>query len=907
MGEVFRARDVRLDRDVAIKILPAAFAHDVDRLARFMREAKTLASLNHPHVAGVHGLEEGDGTAALVMELVEGEDLSQRVARGAIPIDEALPIAKQIAEALEAAHEQGIIHRDLKPANIKVRADGTVKVLDFGLAKLSETAGNRQLAASGSASMSPTLTSPALMTGAGIILGTAAYMAPEQARGRAVDRRADIWAFGAVLYEMLTGTRPFEAEDVSATLAYVITRDPDWTALPAATPAVLRKLLRRCLEKDPRKRLQSIGDARFDLEEALSGGVDVVASPRIVEATPVRRARSGWPWIAATITACVVAAVATLLAYRATRPIEHPLIRLSDQLEAGISLQGVQGPAVAASPDGSRIAYVTSDAAQVTHLSIRSLNEGRSTALSGTDGADAPFFSPDGRWIAFFTRQGVIKKISVDGGAAVTITQVNDGLRGGGFWADEGTIFFSGLRTPILRVPAAGGTPTPVTRLEARSGPTEPSHRGGQLLPGGDALLFEATKDRNFWEDATIEVQSLETGQRKTLVRGGYFGRYVPGADRSVGHLVYVHGDTLFAAPMDASRLELTGAAVPILQGDLARRSTNGIAHFAVTSSGTMVYVSGGQESYESLYWQDAAGAIEVLRAPPSLTYDTPRMSPDGSRIVAKVFDVSGNISLGVYEWAENRMTRLAIADPVSAPVAWTPDGKHLVVKLNAAGPAGAGLYWMRADGAGEPQVIVSGAAVGAARFTPDGTRLVYPAALPGSEPGLWMTSLDLTDPEHPKAQQPVLFLASKTPVREPTFSPDGRWIAYTSTESGESEVVVQPFPGPGGKWQVSAGGGSLPVWSRQSRELLYEKRRTVMAVSYSVNGDSFSVGQPHAWSSSPIRTPSSRPPDFDLSPDGKRLLSTMPASAASGVDQTPGVTFLFNFADELRRKTRPH
>ena len=877
MGTVYRARDTKLNREVALKVLLPDVANDPERLARFRREAQVLASLNHPHIGAIHGLEESNGTIALVMELVEGEDLSARIARGAIPLDEALPIARQIAEALEAAHEQGIVHRDLKPANIKVRPDGTVKVLDFGLAKaLDEPKGSspRDL------ENSPTITSPA-MTQAGVILGTAAYMAPEQAKGKAVDKRADIWAFGCVLYEMLTGTRPFKGDSLAETLAAIITEQPDVDQAPQA----VRRLLRKCFEKDPRRRLRDLGDA-WELLEA-------PAAPAV--STPATPGKTRWAWIAAMAVVTAIAIGSAIVAYRATRPVDRPLVRLSDQLETRLTVDGSMGSAVAIAADGSRVAYVTVDDAQVTHLATRRLDESKATPLSNTDGGDAPFFSPDGRWIGFFTSTA-LKKVSVDGGAAIVICTIPGGVRGGGFWAEDGTILFAGTSTPVLRVSSDGGTPVPITQLDSENDGA--SHRAAQLLPGRDAILFEAATNRRMWEDATIEVQSIESGQRKILVKGGYYGRYVPGRNASIGHLIYMHGDTLFAAPMNSARLELTGAAVPILQ-DVARRNGNGIAHLAIAASGTLVYVSGAQGSLDSLHWQDAAGNVEVMAAPPGRRV-TPRLSPDGSRI-AILTDLAAGV-LSVFEVATNRLTATATGlSRAPLNLAWAPDGQHLAAQFTDATP-GMGIYWVRADGAGEPQLLVPGGSLNPSSISRDGTRLIFSRSFRSADPGLWTVRLDLADPDHPKAQPPEAFLRTTLPVESAAFSPDGRWIAYSSGESGlPSEVVVRPFPGPGGKWQVSAGGGTQPRWSADGRHLLYLKGRSVMAVSYTAKGDSFQASQSRAWSPAALRSPSITPPDFDLSADGRRIVAVMPASPVG--DQPPGVTFLFNFADELQRK----
>jgi Protein kinase domain len=537
MGEVYRARDTKLDRSVALKILPQSFAQDAKRLARFEREAKTLASLSHPNIAIIHGFEEADGIKALVMELVEGPTLADRIAQGPIPVDEALPIAKQIAEALEAAHEQGTVHRDLKPANVIVRPDGTVKVLDFGLAKAIAGEAGTDLA------NSPTVT--ALATRAGVLLGTAAYMSPEQARGKAVDKRTDIWAFGCVLYEMLTGTCAFAADDVSGTLAHVPMKELEWEALPASTPASIRHLIQRCLQKDPERRLRDIGDAGFQIEDAQNAAPSGAATARR------RKSQERVSWMAAML--IVVVGMTTLNFRRAPAPQGSPAVaRLTVVLPAGDRLGSLNNAAVALSPGGTQLAYVgVKDSHQ--QLYFRSLDGVDSKAISGTEGATSPFFSPDGQWIGFFAL-GKLKKVSVAGGAVEILCDApsRDGF--GGSWGPDNSIYFApGGGAGLWKVSASGGIPTEVTGLDRSYG--EISHRWPQVLPGGKALLFTVWMGPGF-DEHRIDVQALQTGKRRVLVRGGTTGRYV-----ASGHLVYARADALMAVRMDLDRLETVSDA----------------------------------------------------------------------------------------------------------------------------------------------------------------------------------------------------------------------------------------------------------------------------------------------------------------------------------------------------------
>ena len=556
MGEVYRARDTKLNRDVALKVLPDLFASDADRLARFNREAQTLASLNHPNIAHIHGLEESGGVRALVMELVEGDDLSQRIARGPIPVDEALPIAKQIAEALEAAHEQGVIHRDLKPANIKVRSDGAVKVLDFGLAKLADAEAATR-SGRGDSAPPPTITSPAMMTGLGVILGTAAYMSPEQARGNVADKRADIWAFGVVLFEMLTGDRAFTGETISDTLASVLKTEPNWRALPADLPPRLRGLLRWCLNKDLKRRLRDIGDARAQIEDLVVGASEETGAVAVAVAVPVWRRVLPWAF-----TGVFAAGLAAMLLWGVPgqKPSPVALMRMSAELGADVSLAlGALDP-ISLSPNGTVMAFVGQEkAGGKVQLYVRRLNESQATVLSGTDGAHSPFFSPDGQWIAFFA-DGKLRKIAVSGGATVTLCDAP--VPRGGDWGDDGNIVLLPARTgSLMRCSSTipGGTQEPVGTLAEGEG----TQRWPQVLLGGRAVFFTASSgDVSGYNDANLVVQRLPDGAREVVQKGGFHGRYL-----SSGHLAFIHDGTLFAAPFDLEELRVTGPLVPVLEG----------------------------------------------------------------------------------------------------------------------------------------------------------------------------------------------------------------------------------------------------------------------------------------------------------------------------------------------------
>ena len=867
MGEVYRARDTKLDRDVAIKILPAAFASDADRMARFRREAQILASLNHPNIAHIYGVEE----RALVMELVEGETL-----KGPLPLETALNYAKQIADALEAAHEKGITHRDLKPANIMITPAGVVKVLDFGLAAVAQDP------ASGGTdpSNSPTLTMRA--TQVGMIMGTAAYMSPEQAAGKPVDKRADIWAFGVVLFELLTGRQLFgEGETISHTLADVLRAPIDFDNLPRETPKAIRDLLRRCLDRDVKNRLRDVGEARVAIASASK------EQPDAVETAPVPTVRV-LPWAVGAVTMTMIALALGFGYYRATRPIEHPLMRMSVDLGQD-AVAGIRAT-VAISPDGTRIVYPVRGTAGEQQLATRLLDQMTATPLPGTTNAADPFFSPDGQWIGFFA-DGKLKKISVLGGAAVTLCDAQ-GLRGGS-WNDDGNIIAAlGAASGLSRVSADGGVPQPLTKLAEG----EATHRWPQVLPDGSAVLFTASQNTTGrFDDANIKLLSLKTGEIKTLVKGGNLGRYLPTGARS-GYLIYIHEGTLLAASFDLAKLELRGPAVPVLE-DMYGDAFGGSGQLTFSRTGTFVYRSGkpSAQGYPVL-WLDSTGKAEPLIAVPGV-YAAPHFSPDGQRLLLVAQSAKGR-DVYVYDLLRGAMSRLTFTGGSSNPV-WTPDGKHVVYW------SGGSFWWIRADGAGEPQhLLESKNPLFANSFSPDGHRLAYYERTPETNANIWTLPLDLSDPEHPSPGKPELFL--RTPYNEgvATFSPDGRWLSYASDESGRLEVYVRPFPGPGGKWQISTAGATYSFWSRDGRELFYRTAdNRIMLVDYAVKGDSFTAGKPRVWSVTQVRPTPEGSPALDLAPDGKRFAILPDSDAAQAQTGSVHVMFLLNFFDELRRR----
>ncbi len=887
MGEVYRARDTKLERDVAIKILPELLAADPERIARFAREAKILASLNHPHIAAIYGFEEASGIRALVMELVEGPTLADRITQGPIPIDHALPIAAQIADALEAAHEQGIIHRDLKPANIKVRPDGTVKVLDFGLAKAMEPGG----ASSAHAMNSPTISMQA--TEPGIILGTAAYMSPEQARGGALDRRADIWAFGVVLYEMLTGRRLFDGATVSDTLAAVLRQDIDWKALPAQTTPSTRRLLRRCLERDPKQRLRDIGDARLEIDDLLSGRAEPTTTVAPISAA-VPMWRRALPWAVAIGALSVAAAVLALWAPWRTAPPAAP-VRLEVTIGVDASLVNLSA-SLAAAPDGSLLAFAAQSSQGTPQLYLRRLGELRAVPLAGTANARNPFFSPDGQWIGFFA-EGKLKKIAVTGGAAVTLCDAPSGR--GGTWAEDGSIVFqpSPTGSGLVRVSSAGGTPAPLTTRASG----DLTQRWPQVLPGGTAVLYTAHTSVTGFDDATIVVQPLPDGVPKVVRRGGFYGRYL----RS-GHLVYVHQGTLFAEPFDLARLEPTGQPVPVVEGisNFSGSGFGGIggeagsAQVAWTEAGTLVYVSGQSAGGEApIQWMDRAGKVSPLRATPA-NWGHPSLAPDGRRLAIDINN--GQTDVWVYEWARDTLTRVTFDAAADTTPVWTPDGRRIVFRSNR--DKSLSLYWQRADGTGDVQRLTeSQNSQYPASWHPSGTFLAFSETRPQTSNDLMILPIDGDEASGWKPGKPTVFLGTPFIEVEPMFSPDGRWIAYHSNESGRVEMYVRPFPGPGGKWLISTDGGAYPTWSRTRHEIFYASPdNRLMVASYAVEGDSFKADKPRVWSE---RRFSVRPRlrSFDLHPDGERFVLAAAPDNESAVKQDK-LVFIFNFFDELRR-----
>jgi serine/threonine-protein kinase len=882
MGEVYRARDTRLERTVAIKILPAGMAGDPEFRDRFDREARSIAALNHPHICTLHDVGHDQGADFLVMELVDGATLAERLREGPCSIPESLAIAKQIAEALEAAHEKGILHRDLKPANIKITSEGSVKVLDFGLAK----ALSSDPSASGvSLAQSPTLSR--LATAAGMIMGTAAYMSPEQARGKRVDRRSDVWAFGCVLYEMLTGKPAFDGETITDILGAIIHKEPDWQALPADTPPRLEELLRRCLQRDNKQRLRDMGDAQLELETARLAPVTSTSSVTS-EVTP--RARSRWrsvlPWMIATT--AIVGLVVAAFAWWQVASAPRPVTRLQVELTPRVPLSPLWGQAAVLSSDGRYVVYPAGSPSE-RRLYLRRLDQLESSPIAGTENGVAPFFSPDGLWIGFFANDA-LKKVALTGGAPLTLANVGPGR--GGTWGPNDTIVFSGnITSGLQRVSAAGGSPEVLTTPNEQ---TERSHRWPQFLPGRSVVLFTSQQVGKRWDEANIEVVDLATKTRKVVHYGGTYARYSPS-----GHLLFVRQSTLFAAAFDLNDLAMSSAPVPVVEGVGSQPASNGtgVALYDVSDDGTLAYLSGGPSNENTtLVWADRKGATTPLSIERA-NYVAPRLSPDGTRLAVFRVQAGGQSpDIWVFDVARGFTRRLTFAPAADVFPIWTPDGQR--VTYSSGSPTN--LYWIAADGSGEPQRLVQSSQIQrAGAWSPDGRTLVYSEQHPESNLDIWMLRLD-------GDRKPQVLLQTRASESEPDISPNGRWLAYQSDESGRFEVYVRPFRQGEGKWQISNGGGTLPRWTRDGRELIYrvQGERIMSAALKSVSGQIFQYDIPTEVLRDvfAIRGSAST---YDVAPDGKRFVVMQ--EPTTGVEGMTHVTLVLNWFDDLKAKLAPH
>jgi len=847
MGVVWLADDTRLGRQVALKMLPEELAADPDRLARFDREARVLASLNHPNIGAIHGLEEDKDIRFLVLELVPGDTLAERLSSGPMKLEECLGVARQIAEALQAAHGAGILHRDLKPANIKITPDGKVKVLDFGLAKELTSP-----AASSDLSLSPTIT--AASTQAGVIMGTAAYMSPEQARGQDVDQRTDVWAFGCLLFEMLTGRLAFGGPTVSDSLAAILEREPPVSELPQGTPTSVRRLVRRCLSKELDRRLCAIGDARIEIQEALEGTLDPEGTPGPETGThrPFR-VREILLGLAALIGLTLAAGLWILQPGQTRGPTTSRwVIPLAPGLQVAI---GGRSNPLAVSPQGTRIVYAA-DLRGNPQLYLRDLDSLETRILPGTEGARNPFFSPDGEWVGFFSGSRLMK-VSLQGGLPQTLCETPlDDL--GGSWSAAGFIVFAQYGSGLSQVSAEGGSPQAVTTLDYGLG--EVQHRWPQILPDGEHVLFTVASDKG----SRVSVVSLASGERRSVPGLVDVSRawYAPG-----GRLIYGQAGGLMAVGMNLDAVEAEGNSISVLEG-VASVPDLGNAYFAISESGTMVYVPGGASGETELVWVDRQGQ-EISAVQEKASYMHVRLSPDGGVATASVGSEVGPRRIMMYDL--DRGTRSVLAK-AGSNLTWNPDGREVFYSSNRSGSWN--IYRSSVDGSDAGTLILDKEReqwVGT--VSPDGTVLSFYEVNPQGGRDIWMLPLDGGEPEP--------FLATPFNERSPRFSPDGKWLAYVSNESGRDEVYVVPYPGRQGKRTISTEGGREPVWSHDGRELFYRQgdRMLVVAIDH---GPPFSAARPQVVFEGRYEVGVAGNPDWDISPDSQRFLMIQRGDASA-------------------------
>ena len=858
MGEVYRAKDSKLGRDVAIKVLPDEFAETEERLARFKREAKVLASLNHPNIAAIHGLEESKGTHYLVLELVPGDTLAERIQRGPIPVAEALPLFEQMAEGLEAAHQKGIVHRDLKPANAKITPEGKIKILDFGLAKALEP--------KRSSEPEQALTITHSSTAAGVILGTVAYMSPEQARGRAVDKRTDIWAFGCVLYEALTGHRVFQGETVSDTIAGILERTPAWERLPDGISPRLKEFLNRCLRKDPHRRYHDIADVRIELEEIRCEPV-----PSEESAAPPVSGR--WRWAsAAGFLGLALGAIASAAFFHSTlvpSATTTRTARFSIELPMGESLPIANGSSLSFSPDGSRLVYVVERDGERKFYQ-RELNVVEATPIPDTEGAFGPYFSPDGDWLGFFAREEdkySLKRLSFEGGVPVAFHEEETLSYGGASWGtDNNVIFPASAESGLYGISADGGARDELTRLDG-----EKAHRWPELLKGRQAVVFTSWPGDERVEEAEIVVQDLLTGERHTLAFSGTFPRYAP-----TGHLVYARAGTLYAVPFDIESLQVTGEPVPVVES-VMMDSVTGAAHFSFSNDGTLAYVLGGAvDPRPRLVRADRRGSTEPLTDRRLAFGGRMRFSPDG-RLLALTLREGDETDVWIYDLDREELSQLTHTGDAHDPV-WSPDGAFVVFASSS------NMSLIAADGSVEAVQLTFGdddAAPGS--WSPDGDAIVFWSLSEETGLDIWTLGLEGGSPAQP-------LLATDLNESQPAISPDGNWLAYVSDASGENEVYVTPFPVPNAPSKLSRDGGETPRWSPDGTKLFYRTATSLFEVSVETEPE-LTVSDP-----TPFIAEGRYELTFDVTPDGEHfVLIELPVLPTR-------ITVVLNWFEELER-----
>jgi serine/threonine-protein kinase len=863
MGEVYRARDTKLSREVALKVLPESVGQDRERLSRFTREAQLLASLNHPNIAAIYGVEQASGGLALVLEFVDGETLAERIDKGPLPIGETLRIALQIAQALEAAHEKTVIHRDLKPANVKITPEGTVKVLDFGLAKALQD----DVSSSSNLSQSPTMSVGA--TNAGAILGTAGYMAPEQARGKAVDRRSDIWAFGVVLFEMLSARRVFEGETVTDSLVNVLERDPDWSLLPARTPIALRKLLQRCLTKNPKDRLQAIGDARTQLEELIANPAE---QANTADSTAYPLWKKVLPWAVVPI-----ALAAGFLMKPSTAPSDAVVSRFEYPLPANHLLVHNYRRGVELSPDGRQVAFIARSANPADpprRLYIRDLDRWDTVAIPGTEQAQNPFFSPDGKWIGF--QQGrQIKKVSLAGGTPeVVVENLNNAGADWGppgiTWGKDGTLVFpQSLGVGLSMVRDTGGELQEFTTLDAKA--NESSHRLPHFLPDGKAVLFTVLRYTNItpdWKRAEVWVKPLN-GERKLLVDNAMDARYAGN-----NTLVFARQAKLFAVHFDPESLTVSGTPVQVLDGVTQALYGNaavmwsGASQYSVAENGTLLYGPGSIEPplLSSLTWADRTGKLTPITGPKPMFRFAARVLPDGKRVAYSELHL--NKDIWIFDPTRGTEDRATYEGQNAFPI-WSPDGSRMAFRSDRAGPLG--IYMTQAANSREVVQLTPGPMDVPSSWTADGKELAFTRGFSatGGNTDIYVVSVD-----RPNEARAVV--ATDATESFPEFSPDGKWLAYCSDESGRNTLYVQPYPGPGSRVTVTGEGPPAePLWSKNSSELFYRAGQRVFSVRFKASGTDFIPEKPVLLFEQPfLGAGTTVRATYDIAPDGRFLLN---------------------------------
>jgi len=887
MGEVYRAEHVRLGREVAVKVLHELTSDNPEYKSRFEREARVLASLNHPNIATLHGLEEVGDSTLLEMELVPGETLAERLSRGPMPPGDTLPIFKQIAQALEAAHERGIIHRDLKPSNVKVTPEGRVKVLDFGLAKAFES--DKQESSSNAAMFTTT-------TQKGLILGTAAYMSPEHVRGKTLDRRTDIWAFGCMFYEALSGKPPFASETVSDTLAAVLREEPDWRVLSHA-PMAVQRLIKRCLKKDPTTRLHDIADAGLEIEDAVAESTPLMVQVPGVEPWRVSRKAAALTAVAALSTLAVLVALGFWIAGRTTTPVAGSVSRVVVPVPAVQQVERGGLAPLAISPDGTRLVYVAVQREGRTQLFMRPLDRFEPAAIAGTDGGSAPFFSPDGRWVGFYAN-GALQRVSVEGGGALKICDTP--AVWSATWGTDDTIVFA---TPggLWRV-AIPGAPERLSTVDGGTG--ELQHAYPQRLPNGD-VLFGVMTDRG-WHLAILTLGNKQVRALGQPGSGGAGAQYVP----QTGHLLYANAGGLVAVPFDLSPEKAPGSPVPLLERPEVDPS--GSAAFAVSASGTLVYIPRASTvPSRALVLVDRTGRATVLQDTRA-AYAHPRLSPDGRRLAYAIESDNGS-DIWIYDLERGTSTPLVTGGVNRFPI-WSYDGQQITFQSARSG--GVSLYSRRVDGSGEPEALIRSASdptVGLSRslagllpgtmpvfttanphlpmaWAPDGVTLAFDERKPSAEHDIWVLT---------RGGEPQPFQRTDSDESAPAFSPDGKWLAYVSDESGRSAVWVQPFPGPGPKWLITPDGGTEPVWSRSGSELFFRRADQLVTVPITITpGAEFRWGKPQLVFESRYETIDGAR-NYDVSPDGRSFV-VVRSEGAADADQ---FNVVFNWFAELRSR----